>query len=367
MNVLILSANTGGGHNSAANAIREELNARGVRVEIADCLAFFSEAVSNLICWGYSYICRNMPRLFGKAYEYEEKHSTQPLYDTIKLGAEKCYRYLCKGDYDRVICTHAFAGIMMTEVIDRYGEVIPFSFVATDYTCSPSVNMIKAEVTFIPDESLRQEFVSCGVPAERIVVSGIPVRRTFLHSLDKTKARQMLNLPEQGRIALIFSGSIGCGKMDQIADALEKQLPSDVTSVIICGHNEQVYRTLSEQDLTKTVVVGYTDQMDAYMAAADVCLCKPGGLSSTELLMMKLPALFLLTVPGCESRNYNFFLSRQLAVGALNWDDAIRGLTDLLSVPGRLEGLQERLNAYCIPFGPEVVADWVTSEQPDRS
>ena len=59
MRVLILSANTGAGHNSAAAAIGEELTARGESWEIVDSLAFISEKVSGFISWGHSYVYKN--------------------------------------------------------------------------------------------------------------------------------------------------------------------------------------------------------------------------------------------------------------------------------------------------------------------
>ena len=52
MKVLILTCNTGGGHNAAAAALRRELESRGHTCAVADALSFgpmhFSEAISRL-------------------------------------------------------------------------------------------------------------------------------------------------------------------------------------------------------------------------------------------------------------------------------------------------------------------------------
>ena len=76
MRVLILSANTGGGHNSTANALGEQLHAMKAEYKITDCLAYISEKVSDFISWGHSYVYRNLPKLFGAGYRFEENHST---------------------------------------------------------------------------------------------------------------------------------------------------------------------------------------------------------------------------------------------------------------------------------------------------
>ena len=46
---LILTCNTGGGHNSTAEAIREQFTANGDVCDVADALEFVSEKFSNFI------------------------------------------------------------------------------------------------------------------------------------------------------------------------------------------------------------------------------------------------------------------------------------------------------------------------------
>ena len=84
MRVLILSANTGGGHNSTARALADQLERLGADYEIADTLAFISETVSDFISWGHSYVYRKLPRLFGIGYRFEEKHPPHK-YNKIRL------------------------------------------------------------------------------------------------------------------------------------------------------------------------------------------------------------------------------------------------------------------------------------------
>lgn len=75
--------------------------------------------------------------------------------------------------------------MMMTELRVSREINIPSFFVATDYTCSPGVSEIVADRYFIPHEKLREEFASQGIPASRIVASGIPVREEFCQKVIK--------------------------------------------------------------------------------------------------------------------------------------------------------------------------------------
>ena len=55
------------------------------------------------------------------------------------------------------------------------------------------------------------------------------------------------------------------------------------------------------------VTVGFTDRVADYMAACDVLMSKPGGLSSTEALVSCTALVHTPPIPGCETANAEFF------------------------------------------------------------
>lgn len=359
MRFLILSANTGGGHNAAASAIQEELNRRGIESDIEDCLRFISEKTSDFISWGHSYLYKHLPRVFGHAYRLEEQRSSQFIYDSIALGAAKYHAFISERDYQAVLCVHAFSSTLVTEEQRRFGKSLPHFFIATDYTCSPGVGDAEADAWLIADERLTEEFVQCGVPCERVYASGIPIRRVFTQEHDRSRARKNLSLPTDGRIVLMCCGSIGCGKMNRIVPEFAAALPIDTTLVVLCGNNEKLYEQLIADATPRVVPVGFTDDMAQYMAAADVCLSKPGGLSTTELLAIGVPSVLVLVVPGCESRNMAFVTSMGLAIGTEDWGAAIRRALVLLNDPEEMAILRRRLQKYHGGYGAQKIVDFV--------
>ena len=52
MRVLILTCNTGGGHNACAKAIQEVFVENGHSCETADAISFVSEKLSKFMDWG---------------------------------------------------------------------------------------------------------------------------------------------------------------------------------------------------------------------------------------------------------------------------------------------------------------------------
>lgn len=193
MRVLILSCNTGGGHNACGEAIRQAFEAAGNTCVVADSLQFTSEKLSRFVSWGHTTMYRRVPRLFRFGCGYVENHPKMLREDAaaFKLltgGAEQLHSFLVDGGYDLVICTHVFSGLLLRKTLDVYSMPIKSAFVATDYTCSPGVANSKLDVYFIPDESLAEEFLSGGVPGWKLAASGMPVLSGFYARGNKDSA-----------------------------------------------------------------------------------------------------------------------------------------------------------------------------------
>ncbi|MBQ7346669.1 MAG: hypothetical protein IJW55_01795 [Clostridia bacterium] len=362
MRVLILSANTGGGHNSTSRSVAEQLTKMNIEYEIADTLAFISEKVSDFISWGHSYVYRKLPKLFGIGYRFEEKHPARFIYEQCARGAESLQEEIVKKEYDAVICAHVFSGMMMTEVRTRYENHIPFYFIATDYTCSPGVSEIKADGYFIPHRMLLGEFVRNGnVPADKMFATGIPVGKAFYETEDKTEARAALDLPAEGKIVLLSCGSMGAGHLEKSAMMLLRHMPSDATLVVLCGKNEKTYAELLPHASERMRVLDFTDHVATYMSAADVYITKPGGLTTSEAIAKRLPMIFINAVPGCETRNFDFLISNGVAVGAKKWRHVAFLVQKALRDPNLCEKQVEAMKAFAHQNASEQICRHVAS------
>ena len=139
MKILILSCNTGEGHNSSAKALQSTMLKRGLECDVQDTIALISPAVSRKVSDVYVYSTGNT--LFEKAYkigavvsDINSPSIKSPVYMTNKLYAEKLYRYIIDNQYDAVICVHLFPAEAIT-ALKRNGVLhLPAIFVMTDYT-----------------------------------------------------------------------------------------------------------------------------------------------------------------------------------------------------------------------------------------
>lgn len=348
LDILILSCNTGGGHNTAARSIKNYFEEKGETCRIEDALAFWSTETSKLISGGHIFVYRNLPKLFGICYRHEEIRPKDAgdsiLYKVVYNGCKGLAAHLRTHTYDAVISTHPFASMMLTELKKR-GVPVPRSyFIITDYTCSPGVEKADCDIFFIPHEKLRQEFRDSGVKEDKIVASGIPIKEEFFSKTTKDRAKALLKLNGSKRTVLLSCGSMGCGPIKYLAEKLPLIMPRDVQLVVICGTNRRLYSQLIRAGLPESVkITGFTSRMSLYMDASDLMITKPGGLTVTEAAAKRLPMIFINAVPGCETRNLEFFVSNSLADTRNSPDELAALVCDYLNDSAKLQRLKDRL------------------------
>ena len=325
MHILILSCNTGAGHNSAASAIREELEQHGDTYTCMDALRLESAEFSKLVCAVHALTYRYTPKLYGKGYEKEEIGTISWVGRLLTPAAQKLHSVLQAEAFDAVICVHVFAALIVTELRKLYDDRLPAFFVATDYTCSPYVTQCNMDGFFIPHPALTEEFLNSGISADKLIASGIPVHNAFQARQSQKVARATLGLPESGKIILLASGSIGCGPLTELYTQLGDQLSDNNTVVVVCGNNRRLVRQLTAIPVkTHSRILGFTDQISTYMDAADCFVTKAGGISTTEALAKGTPTILLNAIGGCETYNYQFMTKNGLMLGAESANEAVK-------------------------------------------
>jgi processive 1,2-diacylglycerol beta-glucosyltransferase len=371
---LILSANTGEGHNSCARALKECFEAHGVPCDITDSLSFISKKASKFICNWHVRIYRHLPRLFKSGYDEVEKHASPfqkdtLIYEYLTSGSERLYKYIRKGGYDCVICTHIFAALALTAMMEKHHLPIKTAFVATDYTCSPGAADSALQYYFIPAEALREEFEYCGVPAGKIIASGLPARAQFYTEGDRDAAKRMLGIPHEHSHLLMMCGSMGCGPMAELTEKLSALLPVDAELTVICGSNEKLHEQLDDEFYMNPHVhiEAKVSNMPLYMRSADVYITKPGGLSTTEAAAMGLPMVLVDAVAGCESHNLEYFTGCGGAVTADTPDGLAAAAIELINDAQRRSEMSAALRGTGTETPAECIYRVMDNHEQDRS
>ena len=352
MKVLILSCNTGSGHNACAAAIQDELSLRRVPSDIRDALAFVSKEVSKFISQGHVWLYRNMPKLYGEGYSYAEKHpgtmdEASAAYHLLSIGVRRLRACLVSQGYTHAVCTHLFPAMMLTQLQRSDPMPLVTAFIATDYTASPGYESISSDWRFIPDASLFGEFHREDLPDGRLVATGIPVRRHFFPLEDKAAAKQLIGVDPAHRHLLVMSGSMGCGPLKQVLERLVPGLPDDTDVSVICGTNQKLSRRLNRLfgENPRVHIHDYVDDVALFMDSADLYLTKPGGVSVSEAIVKKLPMLLMPAVEGCESHNLDFCVGAGMAVSRERPEALAEACLRLLRDEPALAAMRQKLSA----------------------
>ena len=371
MRTLILSCNTGAGHNSCAQAIQEVYQSRGETCDVIDALLFISKRASKFISNWHTRIYLHAPKFFNAGYEkVEEKDDLfregTPVYKYITSGADRMYDYIVTNGYDNVICTHVFPALALTEVLRRHpGLSITTSHVSTDYTCSPCTADSRLDWYFMPSGLLKDEFVRCGIPEDKLIASGMPVRKAFYQLCDKAGAKKTLGIEPSQTHLLMMCGSMGCGPMEEITEVLRSKMgDTDVLSVA-CSKNETLLKKLTKlsADCPNIRILGQIDDVPRLMRGTDLFLTKPGGLSTSEAVAAGLPMVLIDAVAGCEEHNLDYFLRAGMAVTTDTPEKIADLALSLAHDEARLSSMRNAMQESTARPAAEVICDWLQAHR----
>lgn len=344
MKILILSCNTGEGHNSAARALRERFAENGHACEIRDGLKFIPAPASFAVSLVHRVSYRFFPGLYRKKYSFDLRRRDTVAHTAgflLNSGVGRLARYCKKQGFDVILCTHVLPAYMVTRLREKRGCKALTGLVNTDYGPSLMSEACRTDYCFIADEAFRDNFVSVGVSPKGMIASGIPVRSSFFTFTEKNAAKRSLGIEESQPHLLAACGSLGGKTLLRLTDSVVRALPEDRFFTVVCGSDKRSFRRLSKRySGRKNVrVVGFTDRMSVLMDSADLYLTKPGGITVSEAAVKKLPMVLYELVSAVEKDNMDFYVGRGCAVKAGSVSDVGTLCAELLSDPGKLESM----------------------------
>lgn len=355
--LLILYASYGEGHLQAARAIRDALEERGnYRTVMVDLMAESHPWLNEMTRRVYLKSYTHMPGLYGWVYGLTRPMKHNSLLGGIlhSFGREKIRRILAEEQPDAVIHTFpAFALPALQRSIRRrssglrkFWHIPPSYAVITDFDLHQRWVHPSIDRYYVATDDLRQELGKLGIRAERVHVSGIPLKRGFScaieSSLERYKLHERYGLAADKPIVLLMAGAQGVmpDTAKLCASLLEQH--TDVQLAVVCGHNRLLYTSLEQQFIghpfrERLRLFEYVDQMHELMAIATILVTKPGGITLAEAIAAGLPIFIYRPVPGQEKRNAQYLQSKGAAVISYGHEDLTARITQFLASPERLK------------------------------
>jgi processive 1,2-diacylglycerol beta-glucosyltransferase len=138
---------------------------------------------------------------------------------------------------------------------------------------------------FVATDEVAWRAAARGIPREGIHVSGIPIMPQFSDTLSRKECAAEFGLNPNKKTILMMSGGAGIGGIETLVEGL-LNLNHDFQVVALAGKNKQLLAHLNEiaaEHPGRLFPLGFTRVVERVMAASDLAITKPGGLTTSEM------------------------------------------------------------------------------------
>jgi 1,2-diacylglycerol 3-beta-galactosyltransferase len=314
----IVFHHAGGGHQSAADALKATLSSQqhpwDITLldiqELLDPLDLIRRATGLRIQDTYNLILR-------KGWTRFARQLLIVLQTTIRVYHSPIVKllrtYWAEHPSDLVLSVIPHFNREIAESLSPDGTGVagpPFVTLITDLADFPPHFWIERESEYIiaGTERARQQALTIGLPDNHIFrTSGMILKPRFYEkiSVDRVAERKKLGLEPNCPTGIVLFGGHGSQVMLDITKELN-QAGVPVQLILICGHNQKLATELKRLNTIKPIaVVGFAQNVEYYMALSDFFIGKPGPGSISEALQFHLPVIVECNSKTLPQERYN--------------------------------------------------------------
>ncbi len=360
--IAILTLSVGSGHVRTAEVIQRALGDGGEppEVRVLDALELARRWFRWLYVDAYWWMLRHAPWawrwLYGR-WQQKRHRSTAPHW-VFRRGCAEVLRQLKDFGPQLAIVT-GIGAAQIAALAKREGWISSAILaVQTDVQTEPPWVQREIDVYCVGGEEAKGQLIAWGVSPNRVLLSGIPIDPAFGLAYEKRELLRALGLDPRRPVVLTMGGGMGPVPLDDIVQGLELcGLPLQVLAV--AGQDRSLQARLESMrgkialDLH---VFGWTDAVPELMAAADLLITKPGGVTVAEALTVGVPMVLTQPIPGPQERHVRHLERNYVAVCARNLSEISRLTGGLLKNPEKLQEMGRRAPDLARPDAAHAIA-----------
>lgn len=356
--ILILSASAGAGHLRAAQAVETACRRLYTAAEVrhVDTLTLTPAPFRRAYGAGYLDFVNRAPDLMGVLYDRTNRPPRSHAADRLRLAVDRLntrpfVRFVREFEPDVVCHTHFLPAEILSHQKRRGRIEAHQAVVVTDFDVHRFWLCAGVDRYFVARDDNRVHLEALGVPSEAVQVSGIPIDPVFADTAGVAALRRKHAVAEGLPFLLVLCGGFGVGPIEHLLESLWAAVRG-AQIVVVAGKNERLranLERLARSAPLPTRVIGFTQQMHEWMALADLCVTKPGGLTTSEALACGLPLVVANAIPGQETRNATFLYESGAAISGENPYTLGPRVAQLLASPVRLGAMKRAARALARP------------------
>jgi len=344
--ILLLYISVLSGHHRAAMAVEKALRHISPETQVFGINAFHytNPVLERIINRTYTSIIKRTPEVWEYLYDNPKVvKNTQALKEMMhRYNSNKMRTLIEDFKPDVVVCTQAFPCGMVADYKVSFNSAMPLVGVLTDFYPHSYWIYNTVDIYAVASSDARDRLLANGVSESKIRVTGIPIDTKFSVLYSRKTLLGDLGLDDSKKTILLMGGSGGLGPIKRVVFALNK-VKHDIQIIVVTGTNSRLNNYLRRREkkfLKKTIIIGYTDNVDQLMSVSDIIITKPGGLTVSEALAKNVPIIIINPIPGQEAKNTEFLLKQGAAVKAANEQDAAILVDNLCGAAVKLEDMK---------------------------
>lgn len=318
--ILILTARFGTGHISVSNALKEHIHDKNnqMRIDIVDLYEVMHPTLHKSMYKSYELLIRLLPYFYNRYYYGKEEYALIQKLDTtshysIKLLSELIDQKKPKA----IISTFPSCTSYVARYKKEYKCNIPLITCITDVVDNNEWLYKENDLYFVANAVIKDALISKGIQKEKILVTGIPIRKKFLKSQKEGYIRKQLGYLPEDKIILLMGGGLGILPKNKEFYKWLNNLDK-VKVVVLTSKNKSLYRKLLEINGSNIRIFEYCNNVYEYMKVADIFIGKSGGITLFEAIASKLPIIVYKPILGQEIENSNFIINHKIGYVAYN-------------------------------------------------
>jgi processive 1,2-diacylglycerol beta-glucosyltransferase len=359
---MVLSAAAATGHLRAADALVSAFEAKGVFARHVEVLRHTNPVFRKIYSDLYVELMTRGPDLLGWLYKTFDRpwqfQKRRLALDRLNTGP--LVKLIRQQNPDLALCTHFLPAEILLFLRKKKMLDIPIGVVVTDFDAHAMWILRDVDWYFVACEETRVYLAALGIPLETIFVTGIPIDLKFGVEKPRREARLRLDLDPDRTTLLVSPGGFGVGPVESLVRTIH-EVQHPIQTVVICGRNKRLEDHLKNCSNMRhpMKVIGFTNEMDSWMAASDLLVGKAGGLTSSEALARGLVLVIVNPIPGQEERNSDHFLEEGVGIRCNNLPALPYKIDILLSDKERFSRMQQAARRMAKPNAALEVASTV--------
>jgi UDP-N-acetylglucosamine:LPS N-acetylglucosamine transferase len=378
--ILIISSDTGGGHRSAAAAIvagiESFVKGESYAVRVVRAVEESHHLAAKLVAV-YNWLLRNKQHWMKYYYWLINRFrpETREFFHSRSIGyVRELFRRWCP---HIVVSVHPLTQHIFARVLKELGlaERIPLVTVVTDPYYGFWKGWACDDVTLylVASEEARRQLIDYGIAPERIKISGMPVHPKFSFPGDDAArvARTALGLDAEKFTVFVNAGWEGGGNIPNIFRELVRG-ELDVQAIFLAGKNEALKseaESIAGEAKFPIKVIGYSEEVEQLMRAANVMISKLGGLTTFEALSCRVPIIAdAITEPmPQEAGTLNLIVKSGAAVVLQRASDVVPVVQRMIEDSKHYAAMRAATITIAIPNATKRIVDEIISLIPEAA